>query len=63
MVNVYYGIFKDGICLFKLKTIMDYPNTPEAISLLNALVGKLSQEIQMQLMDGHYFAWDYISNN
>lgn len=58
-ITVQYGVFKDGKAMFILNTIKDYPNTPEAIQLLNALVGEMSKAVQMQLMSGHYFAWDY----
>lgn len=59
IITVYYGIFKEGKAVLRIKTIKNYPNTPEAIELFNALVGTMAHAAQMVLMGGHYFAWDY----
>lgn len=58
-MTVKYGIFKDGKPVLILKSIKNYPDDAGAISLLNGIVGYLAKGVEPQLMDGHYFAWDF----
>jgi len=60
-ITVEYGIYKAGKKVLILKTIPNFPDDINAIQLLNAIVGKMEQGCSNALMDGHYFAWDYVN--